>query len=417
MSFKHNLHARTVICFCTMVFTFLLSACGNSDDAEKVKNAIEVNKLDITSLQLISESSIIETTGTEQFTAQAIIGDGSTDPLDVSSKVQWSVSDSDLATINNSGKLTGKADGLVEVKARLADLSATKELMLSSAALEEIFISNNDSPFSVCSENNALIAEGQYEDEAELRTITTKVTWTPDDSSAMTINSQGIFSALKEGSTTVTASQGDINKSADITIEDDIESVSISAEEDSVYVGSTLTFTATGTYDDSSTRDITNTVTWSSSNNAFLSISNEAETRGTATGVAEGVANISAACLTTVNEVSPDLAITVEPQPVINGITIEDSDNLLTFKLIDSPEQLTANLTFSDGALGEDVTDSEDIIWSIDETVEGQAVEVDNEGEISFSAIGITRLKVFYRDTDDDIGPFEDTILIEIIAN
>lgn len=59
---------------------------------------------------------------------------------------------------------------------------------------------------------------------------------------------------------------------------------------DNLAVGATQQFTATGTYSDNSTADITSEVTWASSDEAVATI----DAAGLATGVAEGTADITA---------------------------------------------------------------------------------------------------------------------------
>jgi len=69
-------------------------------------------------------------------------------------------------------------------------------------------------------------------------------------------------------------------------------------------VGATQQFTATGTYSDSTTADITSTVTWNSATPGTATIS----TAGLATGVAQGTTQITAS-LTGVT--SPGATLTV----------------------------------------------------------------------------------------------------------
>lgn len=56
----------------------------------------------------------------------------------------------------------------------------------------------------------------------------------------------------------------------------------------------TIQFTATGTYSDSTTKDITTSVTWSSSNTAVATISNTSGSNGLATLLAAGQTTITA---------------------------------------------------------------------------------------------------------------------------
>ena len=69
-------------------------------------------------------------------------------------------------------------------------------------------------------------------------------------------------------------------------------------------VGSTQQFTATGTYSDGSTMDITNQVTWASSATTMATISSA----GLATGVAAGNTNITASMS---GVISPAVMLTV----------------------------------------------------------------------------------------------------------
>ena len=400
--------------------SLMLISCGNSEDAQKLKNALELNKLNITSLELTSPNTIVEFDATEQFIAKAFIGDDIAASLDISDKVTWSVSNTDSASISSSGLLTGKADGLVTVTIQLADLSATKDLDLSSATLTAINITNKPSPVSVCKADYELTAEGTYSDTT-IRDISSLVSWSSDDPNTLSIDETGSFSTFKNGTATITATRSSVSGADTISIDDDIASILISSATDEVNIGRTLAFTAQGTYDDTSTADITNTVTWASDDTATLTISNDSNTKGVTTGIAVGSANISANCLTTVPTASNSTEVTVSLAPVIDDIAINEGNENLEFKINDSPEQLTARLQFSDNTFSTDVTDDDDTIWSIVRVVSGTGLEVSNvkgsKGEITFTGTGITIISVRYDDSDDELGQFDDEIEVEIIEN
>jgi hypothetical protein len=399
-----------------LIITLLLSACGNSEDADKVKAALEINQLDISAIELSSAKIIMEELESLKITAKAVIGDDISGSLDISNKVQWSSSNNDIATISSSGQLTGKSVGFVTVTAKLADLLGTIDIQLSDASLETIDIINSPSPVSVCRSGYELKANGNY-DDATVRDISASVTWTSDDDSRLSIDETGVFATYKNGASIVTASKNNITGNTTITIDNDLSAVQIASNSSSVYIGKTLTFTATGTYDDNSTADITNTVTWSSDDSDTLTISNTTLTKGIATGISEGSTNISASCLSSPEEVSNVITITVANEPVINNIAIEEDKSILEFKIIDSPEQLTANLKRSDGTYSTDVSDNEFTDWSVSETISGQPVTISDTGEITFSAVGTTKIKVRYFDKDNNLGPFDDYIEVEIVAN
>ena len=86
-----------------------------------------------------------------------------------------------------------------------------------------------------------------------------------------------------EGNTTVTVSDATLR------------SLVVTPEAASLPKGDSLQYRADGTYSDNSSKNVTDTVTWSSSASATASISNASGEKGKATGIALGTANIKAA--------------------------------------------------------------------------------------------------------------------------
>jgi hypothetical protein len=84
-----------------------------------------------------------------------------------------------------------------------------------------------------------------------------------------------------------------------------LQSIAVTPASPSIGIGNTLQLTATGTYSDNSTKNITGSVTWASSNALFATID---MTSGLATGVAVGTTQITA---TLGSVVSPDDPLTV----------------------------------------------------------------------------------------------------------
>ena len=73
-----------------------------------------------------------------------------------------------------------------------------------------------------------------------------------------------------------------------------ITSLSVAPPTVSSTLGNTFQFAASGTFDDTSTADVTSLVTWNSSNAAVATISNATGSQGLATGVAVGTTTITA---------------------------------------------------------------------------------------------------------------------------
>ena len=133
-------------------------------------------------------------------------------------------------------------------------------------------------------------ATGTYLDNTT-RDITSLVNWGSSNTSIATINSSALATTVSVGISTISADYYGLSNSTNLTITPPtLVSISISPDNMAILVGSTLQFTATGTYSDGSTANITSAVTWNS-NAASLASINSA---GLATGVEEGLCAISA---------------------------------------------------------------------------------------------------------------------------
>ena len=105
--------------------------------------------------------------------------------------------------------------------------------------------------------------------------------------------------------------------------------------------GAVQQFTATGTYSDASTQDLTQSASWTSSNNAVASISNAAGSRGSATSIAAGTTTITAA----VGGVAGSTTLTVTTATLVS-LAIGPTNPSIP---LGTTLQLTATGTYSDG--------------------------------------------------------------------
>ena len=105
------------------------------------------------------------------------------------------------------------------------------------------------------------------------------VIWSSSSPSVATVSnasgSAGIVTGLETGTTTISATLGAVTASTDITVKVPLVSIAVSPANPAVTLGSTqpVQLTATGTFSDSSTADLTQNVSWSSSSNAVAMIS------------------------------------------------------------------------------------------------------------------------------------------------
>jgi uncharacterized protein YjdB len=165
------------------------------------------------------------------------------------------------------------------------------------------------SPSIVAGNTQQFTATGTYNDNST-KNITTSVTWKSSNTAFATIGgATGLATGVAAGTTQITATQGSVvspNDPLTVTAATvTLKSIAVNPVSPSVGIGNTVQFTATGTYSDNSTKNITSSVTWASSNTLFATI---AISSGLATGVAVGTTEITA---TLGSVVSPNDALTV----------------------------------------------------------------------------------------------------------
>jgi hypothetical protein len=125
------------------------------------------------------------------------------------------------------------------------------------------------------------------------------VTWSSSDTDVAQISnadeSHGEATCVKKGAVTIAAKLGTVTAMVALTVSDaELVSIAIAPNAASVAVDQTQAFTATGTFSDTTSRDLTGDVTWSSSDIAVAQISNADDSRGQATGVTTGEVTITA---------------------------------------------------------------------------------------------------------------------------
>jgi 6-phosphogluconolactonase (cycloisomerase 2 family) len=138
-----------------------------------------------------------------------------------------------------------------------------------------------------------------------------------------------------------------------------LSSIAVTASSMTVAAGLTQQFAAMGTYSDSSKKDITSTVTWTSSATATATISSA----GLATGVAAGTSTISAALSGVTGQAT--LTVTAPGAPTLTAIAVTPSSTTVAAGLT---QQFTAMGTYSDSTQ-HDITST--VTW--DSTVKSSA--------------------------------------------
>jgi hypothetical protein len=165
-------------------------------------------------------------------------------------------------------------------------------------------------------------ATGTYSDNST-QDLTTSATWTSSAASVATISNtagaNGRATSAAAGTATITAAVGGVSASTTLTVTPaTLVSLAVSPTNPSISLSSTQQFTATGTYSDNSTQNLTTSAIWTSSITSVATISNAAGANGLATSVAAGQTQIAAA----VGSVLASTALTVTGSAANNVIPI-----------------------------------------------------------------------------------------------
>jgi len=294
----------------------------------------------------------------QQFVATGTYSDSSN--RDLTTEVTWSSSDDDVATISNAesgkGLATGSAVGKTTIRARLGSISGSTPLTVKAATLDTIEVTPPD-PSIPNGREQQFTATGIYTDNSK-QVLTDSVTWSSSDEGVATISnangSEGLASSKKVGSTTITASSGEISGVSSLTVSAGILlSIQVTPVEATIAVGKKQPFTATGTYSDGSTQDLTQVVTWTAFTDGAATISNAAGSKGRATGTGVGTTAIVAklgeiageGTLTVTAATLESIAVTPAKPSIANG-TEQQFAATGTYS-DDSTQELTAEVTWS----------------------------------------------------------------------
>jgi uncharacterized protein YjdB len=135
-----------------------------------------------------------------------------------------------------------------------------------------------------------MTATGTY-DDGSTKNIAGSVSWSSGNAAIFTVSDTGVITANVPGSTSVTATSATISGSTTVTVTvANLSSITISPTSASTNAGDTMQYQALGTLQDGTQVDITDSVTWSSSNKSVATINSA----GLATAVASGTTYIVA---------------------------------------------------------------------------------------------------------------------------
>ncbi|MBV8135742.1 MAG: Ig-like domain-containing protein [Deltaproteobacteria bacterium] len=264
----------------------------------------------------------------------------------------WESVDTKVAVVSDKngtkGLASGDGAGATTVSATLHGIKGVSSFTVTKAGLTSITLVPVN-PLVAKGTTVQMAAQGNFND-GSVQDLTTQVSWSSSNSSiAQVSNTSGtmcLVTGVSAGNIQITATFNGVQGSTAVTVTS-ATLTSITITDPSIAKSTTVQLTATCNFNDDTTEDCTNEVSWSSSDSGIAQVSDTALTKGLVTGIGVGSTSITG----TFGGIQGAAALTVT-SATLTSITITPPDPSIAKG---TGVQLTAIGNFSDGT-AEDLT-------------------------------------------------------------
>lgn len=266
-------------------------------------------EISVTGVELNASTHTMKVGDTFTLTAKVL-------PDDATNKtVTWSSNNTDIATVDENGKVTAVSKGSAVIKVTTQDGLKTGTC--------QIIVEEDDIPVVEVTGVTLDITTKNIEKGSTYTLIATvmpesatnkKVNWSSSNTDVATVDENGKITAIAVGDATITATTEDGAKTAtcNITVTEEKEpgdvyvkvmKISLNTQGETLYIGDTFQLTATITPDNATNQNIV----WESSDESIATVDSngkiKAVSKGIVTIIAKNVAdNVSESCVITVLE-------------------------------------------------------------------------------------------------------------------
>jgi len=312
-----------------------------------------------------------------QFTATGKFSDNTTQ--DITSTVTWKSSNTKVASISQAGiATTGAKQGTAAVTASFGGKRGSAKLTVAVPKLVSITITP-EGPYLSNAMTQQFTATGNYSDKTT-QDITSSVKWKSSNTKIAAINPSGLATAgAKSGIAFVTASFGGKRGSVKLVVTlRALVSLIVNPADVSIDRSATQQFTATGNFSDKTSKDLTASAKWKSSDTTVAAI----DPAGLATAKAKlGTTTITAS----VKNKTGSAVLTV--MPTVTSIVVTPADMSIRQRTV---LQFKAKGTFSDGST-RDLTST--ATWT---SGAPSIVAINAEGLATGFGVGLTTISATY---------------------
>ncbi len=319
--------------------------------------AVTVSEVPAASVKIEPQTLALKVGGGDTLTATVL----DADDAELSGRpVTWSSDTPSVAVVDDSGQVTAIGIGEATITATSGDAKGTAGVTVSAADAASVELT----PTSVkLVEGDQFTLTALVRDTNQQLTDALPITWTSSDDTIATVDANGVVSAVKTGSATITASVGAQSASCDVSvIPTQVASIDLSPRSAVLQTGDTKTLSAQALAADGSALSWP-TITWTSSDDTIATV----DANGTVDAVQAGTVAITAEA----GGVERSAAITVIDRQA-TGLTIAPTSATIEAGQTDT---FTATVTDANGQ----TLSSPVVVWTSSDN--GVAV-VDANGEV-----------------------------------
>ncbi len=259
--------------------------------------------------------------------------------------VTWQSSDEAVATVNGQGLVTAAMNGTVQITARAGSASAQVEVRVMQTA-GSIAITPKMATLMAIGETVQLTAS--VLDQNGQPITSANVLWSSNNTAVATVTSQGLVTAVMNGTAQITATAGSASATATVTVAQSANRITITPPSSTLMsIGETVQLTAT-VLDQNGQPVAGAVVTWQSSDEAVATVNGQ----GLVTAAMNGTVQITAR--------AGSASAQVEVRVMQTAGSIAITPEMATLMAIGETVQLTASVLDQNG---QPIT-SANVLWS-----------------------------------------------------
>ena len=186
--------------------TLVMLNCSSSDDPVPLLSSIEISST-IGNTLVVNQTAQLSLNGFDQ------LGD----PVAINSTILWSTNNANV-TIDQNGRVEALAEGMSVITAETESLTATYQITIESRMLTSILINSTNGDRLDLTETTQLTAQGADQLNTPIA-IGSVVTWSVDNEH-VSVDSNGLVTALSVGNSVITAQAEGVQGSFTIRVWD-----------------------------------------------------------------------------------------------------------------------------------------------------------------------------------------------------